>query len=445
MKTEGPYVYSTEISEKSATVGVEIPVENGRPSNEQIEVGAEILDRDGKSIATLSENQSIAAGAAAKSKLSFVIPNPQLWQPDYPYLYRVVCSLRVNGRTIDSQEIPFGIRAVHWDVKTGFSINGNRLKIRGWGQKPIDEWPGLADAMPDWMHFYSLDLMKEAGGNWVRWGHCAGGPAQIESCDQLGIMVEQPGVDGESDTVRSAWEVRAAAFRDLIIFYRNDPSIMIWEGGNQKVTRDHATELRGYFDKYDPHGGRAYAHRRADETTGEFMDVSVGTEGSHEVPRLPVVEGEYDREESPRRVWDDFSPPNLDYAKLQTGQTYNLNSEQYAVNEVAQYVRKLSAPGHSGGANWIFSDSTSGGRNTTEVSRTSGEVDGVRLPKEAYYVCQTMFRDDPQVHIIGHWNYPAGTTKNNLCCVELQGCGIVCERKNPSATGKIPSAIFSYV
>ena len=62
-----------------------------------------------------------------------------------------------------------------------------------------------------------------------------------------------------------------------------------------------------------------------------------------------------------------------------------------------------------------FSDSTSGGRNTAEVSRTSGEVDGVRLPKEAYYVCQTMFRDDPQVHIIGHWNYPAGTKKTVVC------------------------------
>jgi len=38
-------------------------------------------------------------------------------------------------------------------------------------------------------------------------------------------------------------------------------------------------------------------------------------------------------------------------------------------------------------------------------------VDGVRLPKEAYYVCETLFRNDPQVHILGHWTYPAGTKK----------------------------------
>jgi beta-galactosidase len=109
-------------------------------------------------------------------------------------------------------------------------------------------------------------------------------------------------------------------------------------------------------------------------------------------------------------VWDDFSPPNFGYPEGK-GQTYQLTSEQYAVNQVAQFVKKIGAANHAGGANWIFSDTTSGGRVASEVARAGGEVDGVRLPKEAYYVCRTMFRDDPQVHIIGHWTYPAGTKK----------------------------------
>jgi len=364
LQTEGTYIYSTDVSEQSATVHVEIPVENGRDAEQQIETRAEIFDRNGKSIASLSQSSEIAAGSSAKTKLALTIPKPSLWQPDYPYLYRAVCSVRVGGKMVDSQEIPFGIRTVRWDVNTGFAINGTHLRLHGWGQKPVDEWPGLGDAQPDWLHFFTLNLMKEAGANWVRWGHCAAGPAQIESCNELGLLVEQPGVDGESDTVGAAWKIRAAAFRDLIIYYRNNPSIVIWEGGNQKVSLAHVQELRGYMDEYDPHGGRAYAHRRANATDAKYMDVGIGTEGGREIASLPVVEGEYDREESPRRVWDDFSPPNFGYPEAR-GQTYQLNSEQYAV----------------------------------------------RLPKEAYYVCQAMFRDDPQVHIIGHWNYPAGTKK----------------------------------
>src|SRR6185295_19160274 len=116
----------------------------------------------------------------------------------------------------------------------------------GWGQKPTDEWPGLGAAQPDWMHAFTLALMREAGGNFVRWGHCPGGPASIAAGDSLGIIADQPGLDGEADTHGVAWKLRAAAFRDVLVYYRNNPSILIWEGGNQKVSREHAQELRGY-------------------------------------------------------------------------------------------------------------------------------------------------------------------------------------------------------
>jgi beta-galactosidase len=410
LETTGPYVYASDILDQSARVNVAVPIQNGRASGENVEMVVTVLDHDGKPALVLKHSESIAASARAKFKVSGTLEKPQLWEPSYPYLYRVRCALRVGGTTVDSQEIPLGIRTVRWDAQSGFYINGHPLKLRGWGQKPTDEWPGLGAALPDWMHYYTLALMKEAGGNFIRWGHCAAGPASITASDRLGIIADQPGVDGESDTRGAAWILRAAAFRDVIIYYRNHPSILIWEGGNQKVSREHAQALRGYVDQFDPHGGRAYAHRRADPVSAELMNVGIGTEGGREIARLPVVEGEYNREESPRRVWDDFSPPNFGYPEAK-GQTYQLTSEQYAVNQVAQYVRKLGAPYHCGGANWIFSDSTSGGRVACEVARASGEVDGVRLAKEAYYVCRTLFRADPQVHIIGHWNYSPETRK----------------------------------
>ena len=195
----------------------------------------------------------------------------------------------------------------------------------------------------------------------------------------------------------------------MIIYFRNHPSILIWEGGNQKVIREHAKELRGYMDRYDPHGGRAYAHRRADEVTAEFMDVGIGTEGGREIARLPVVEGEYNREESPRRVWDDASPPNFGYPEAK-GQTYQLTSEQYAVNQVDAVPEDCA--GQPRGRRQLDLLRFDQRRTRLHGSGARRRRGGWRAAAQGSVLrVKVLFRDDPQVHIIGHWSYPAGTKK----------------------------------
>lgn len=410
LRTAGPYAYATEVTPTAATVHLEVPIHNGRSVRQSVELFAEVFAADGRSVLTLNQECRLESGADETIQLCGVLPQPLLWAPASPHLYRIVCTLRLRGRTIDTCEIPFGVRTARWDRATGLALNGEPLKLHGWGQRPTDEWPGLGAAMPDWMHFYTLQLMREAGGNFIRWGHCAGGPASISAGDRLGLICDQPGLDGSFDTFGSAWQLRSDAFRDTIIYYRNNPSILLWEAGNWKICRDHALELRAIADRLDPHGGRAFTFRRAVANLTDLMDVELGTEGGRDFDQLPVVEAEYDREESPRRIWDQSTPPNWGYREAR-GQPYRLTSEEYAVNQITNYVQKLGATTHGGGANWIFSDTTSGGRVGVEVARASGEVDGMRLPKEAYYACQAMFADGPQLHIIGHWTYPPGTKK----------------------------------
>lgn len=414
METEGIYAWVESLAKERASIGVTAEIRNEQNVATDAVVQFSLVDRDGKTVASSSEKTALNAGGKIKVASQFVVADPHLWEPAYPYLYQVRVAIVADGATRDIAQSAFGIRNFRFDTKTGFWINGRPLKLHGWGHKPTQEWPGLGAALPDWLTDYTLRRMWDAGGNFLRWGHSAGPADGADCADRYGFITLMPGVDGERDCAGEAWKTRTAAFRDMIIYFRNHPSICIWEGGNYNVSPDHAGELRDIVRKWDPEGKRYFGFRMAAPGMLPTIDIELGTVGrTRAFPHLPVVETEYDRTETPRRLWDKFSPP--DFGRLGKGaekNTYNVDQEGFATNAIAEWWNLFgSKPEHSGGGNWIFCDGTHGSRQVTDVARATGEVDAARLPKEAWYALQATWKNEPRVHLIGHWNYPEGTVK----------------------------------
>lgn len=453
LNTQGTYVYTRNETEASADVVMEAEIQNEYDTDKTFTYVAEIRDMDGRTVCTETSGAlTLPAGGKQVYSLTAALQNPKFWSTEYPYLYEVVTKVLVDGEEIDSSTTPLGVRVFRFTNDNGLFLNENYVKLKGWGQKPTDEWAGLGAAYPDWMHAYTQELMKDAGGNFIRWGHCAGSPTQIGISDQYGIVTLQPGVDGEGSTVGGvyselSYQVRKNAFRDMIIYYRNNPSIFLWEVGNQSMPDAEAKALTDLIYQYDSHGmqpedkqnsgtydetapasNRLIAVRRGNNVMSKYIDVSVTTLGDWELKAdgKPGVEGEYNREEARRGVWDRYTPGFEDF-KTPSGSSYNLTDEQYAANQAKEWNSKLKAVEHSGGGNWIFSDSTSHGRVYSEVSRASGEVDAVRLPKEAYYTLKTIYTDETDVYLIGHWNYPADTVKDVFAVSDAASVKLVVE------------------
>ncbi|EMI57278.1 glycoside hydrolase family 2 sugar binding protein [Rhodopirellula sallentina SM41] len=413
--SEGVYVWTDSLTKSSASVGAIAQIGNSQSSPVEANITFSIIDREREIVASASEVASIDANGLCKVDCSLDVSDPHLWEPDYPYLYELNVEVTVDGVVRDISSVPVGIRNFRFDKNSGFWINGRHLKLHGWGQKPIAGWAGLGAGIPNWMHDYTLRMMEDAGGNLIRWGHCAGPPVGVESSDKYGFVTIMPGVDGEKDCQGDAWQTRTNAYRDMIVYYRNHPAICIWEGGNYSVSPEHAAELKEIVQKWDPKGKRYFGFRMSTPAMRESIDIELGTVGrTRTFPSLAVVETEYDRTETPRRVWDEYSPPDFGrLGKLEELNTYSLTSEGFATNAIDQWWTLFgSKPGHSGGANWIFSDGTHGTRQRTDCARATGEVDGVRLPKEAYWALQATWDDEDRVHLIGHWTYPATTVKN---------------------------------
>ena len=85
LRTEGPYVYATEISDQSARLNLEVPIQHGRSADAAVDLTVDVLDAGGRSVLTLRQSRSVAAGTSTTFEVAGAVANPLRWEPDYPY------------------------------------------------------------------------------------------------------------------------------------------------------------------------------------------------------------------------------------------------------------------------------------------------------------------------------------------------------------------------
>ena len=356
------------------------------------------------------------------------------WSPDTPHLYDVVVSLvGEDGTVLDTETIRTGFREVKYDAASGgLKINGKNTWLTGYAQRATDEWAAIGVA-PDWLQDYDAELIRKSNANFVRWMHVAPKPAPVRAYDKFGIVNAAPAGDKEGDVSGRAWAHRVEAMRDTMIYFRNSPSVVFWEAGNNQISPAHMKEMVELKKLIDPDGYRFMGCRTL-QTKEQVAEAEyVGTMlHRHEMPAfdsmkalgkfLPMMETEYARQESPRRSWDDYTPPDYDYrgrylngGKKETGfDVYDQTQEDFALSTAKEYAEFYGARASGRGAKTYsavaalcWTDSNQHGRQSfSENCRSSGRVDAVRLPKVNFDVFRVMQSEDPAVMLVGHWSYP---------------------------------------
>lgn len=376
----------------------------------------------------------------------------RLWSIDDPYLYRVIVRLytkdesNLNGQKdldqeanktdaneigaicLDEQETLTGFCKIGYDKDKGVLINDSPVWLRGYAQRATNEWAAIGIA-PEWLKDEDARLIKESNANHIRWMHVAAAPSEIRAFDRQGIICTQPAGDKEKENFGRQWDQRVELMRDVIIAFRNHPSIVFWEAGNNSINKEHMREMRLLKQKLDPSRGRFMGCRTIN--TEDVLNESeyVGTMLNRHAARFlaehgPITETEYSREEAPRRIWDDFTPPDFDYKnkwlgkggrKQPGGDFYDLTSEELALANARGYSEffndRIGGASHhdwySACAALCWTDSAQHGRQAySENGRMSGRVDAARNKKQSFEVFRVMQSREPAVKIVGHWNYP---------------------------------------
>lgn len=484
LKTKGNYIYATDfdIRGKSATITVEGEVRNEAADKdvtlevnvvEMVDPNKDSTDADADhtkqpylrySFESDATSVKTAKDTGADSHFMTTVPddayddNPaatstetvdvtkivasakcedmKFWSPDSPNLYDVYTVLKDSeGNVLDVQKTTTGFRKVEYDINDGgLKINDQPVWLTGYAQRSTNEWAVIGVAN-DWLQDLDMQWIKESNSNFIRWMHVAPKPSQIRSGDKYGVVSACPAGDKEADVDGRAWDQRVEAMRDAMIYFRNSPSVIFWEAGNNAVTAAHQQEMTDLKNNLDPNGERFCGCRTISSTdqiqAADYVGTMLNRHASNAKASMaaikkyvPIMETEYAREEAPRRVWDDFSPPDYDYRNKWLGSgasktdgydIHDLTSEDFSLVDARAYNEFYSdrvggSTGndyYSAAAMMVWSDSNMHNRNTgTENCRTSGKVDPVRIKKDVFYTMQTIQSTTPKLHIVGHWNYP---------------------------------------
>lgn len=223
---------------KNAILNLHVELGKANPGKiKGADVEVSVLDKAGNSIYT--ERKSWKRG---ESELHFrkEIAQPLLWSAEKPNLYRLLLTLRVNGKPQQyiSQQIGFRKSEIK---HAQLLVNGKPVYIKGVNRHEHDPYNG--HVIEESSMLRDIQLMKENNINCVRTAHYPNDPRWYELCDIYGLYVvdeaniESHGMGYKSDQAlanQPEWE-KAFVDRTERMFERdkNHPCVIIWSLGNE--------------------------------------------------------------------------------------------------------------------------------------------------------------------------------------------------------------------
>lgn len=411
--TDDVFIRSTTKTNQS-TITIDVPIQNETYNNNNCDVETYITTREGKKLKTVTnKNILIQTGNTKIVQQQLIIPDANLWSVENPYLYRTVTLIKQQGKIIDSVQHRIGIRTI--EIKpNGVFLNGKHIKVLG--VNCHQDHAGIGSALPDYLQYYRVELLKQMGANAYRTSHHAPIPELLDACDSLGMLVMD-----EQRLLNSSTEY-LNQFERLLKRDRNRTSVFMWSIGNEEgwiqanaTGKKIAQTLIAIQQKIDPTRTSTYA-----------ADIGNVFTGVNEV--IPVRSFNY-RQTAVADYHKDH--PTQPILGTEMGSTVTTRG-QYEKDTIKAYVpdQDITAPWWAstaeawwnlaatnnywlGGFIWTGLDYR--GEPTPyqwpNINSHFGVMDMCGFPKNIYYYYKSWWSKDDVLHISPHWNWKGNEGK----------------------------------
>lgn len=227
----GLFVSFGQISEKSAEVRLDAHIRNLSDKSFSGTVAYQLFDKDNRLVCQADKSFSVSKGKARKTSLTLTVENPELWEPDSPYLYQLHVLIKdKSGQTVDGYRRRIGIRSIEFKGKDGFWLNGKPYPYPLIGANRHQDFAVIGNALSNSLHWRDAKKLRDAGLRVIRNAHYPQDPAFMDACDELGlfVIVNTPGWQFWNNEPVFAQRVYSD-IRNMVRRDRNHPSVWMWE------------------------------------------------------------------------------------------------------------------------------------------------------------------------------------------------------------------------
>ena len=243
------------------TMNLTTKVANDTKAAANITLKQTVFPKGGKTDAAIgtvtTASKSIAAGASADVTSTITAASPKLWSIKNPNLYTVRTEV-LNGDTVlDTYDTEYGFRWTGFDATSGFSLNGEKVKLKG---VSMHHDQGSLGAVANRRAIErQVEILQKMGVNSIRTTHNPAAKALIDVCNEKGVLVVEEVFDmwnrskngntedygkwfgqaiagdnavlgGDKDETWAKFDLTSTINRD-----RNAPAVIMWSLGNEMM------------------------------------------------------------------------------------------------------------------------------------------------------------------------------------------------------------------
>ncbi|TLS38620.1 glycoside hydrolase family 2 TIM barrel-domain containing protein [Pseudalkalibacillus caeni] len=430
------------IKENYANIHVKTDLINENGKRENVTLVSRVKDAKGKVVAKATANEAFESEKTYENDLK--VEDPTLWSTDNPYLYTLETEVVVNKKVVDSYETTFGIRYFDLDADEGFSLNGEYMKFHGVN---MHHDLGALGAATNYDAVYrQLKIMKSMGVNAVRTSHNPPSPEVIKASDELGLVMIVEAFDAWS------WGKRTYDYhlyfdehsdrdiKEMVNAAKNSPAVIMWSIGNEIPISTNqagvpiAQRLIDDIESIDTTrpitiGSDKYRRLPGDGSAQDKIAQKVDSLGLNynsatsidqlhaKYPDLVLYESESSSETSTRGEYRDPNSLNtpVDYTPGHMAtSSYDNNLASWTFSGEYSLKKDRDRKYFAGQFLWsgfdYLGEPTPYWDNYPVKSSFFGAVDTAGFPKDAYYLYQSQWTDEPMVHLVpmDYTNYEPG-------------------------------------